>query len=189
MSAFTTCTRSGAMISILNPDPALIRLADIAHALSLINRYAGATLLPMSVAQHSCLVSKALEGFGPRLALLGLMHDAHEYLTGDITSPMKRAIAHIAGKHVVPAIQANIDSRIWTAFNIAPPTAIEAETIARADEGALASEWRKFMPGEPPVSTPPLRLAWAAMSPSRAEEAFITQFERLHCLLPGVKRP
>lgn len=189
MSEFAVRTRSGLTVSILAPDPALIRLTDIAHHLSLVNRYCGATELGLSVAQHSVVVSRALEAFGARQSLLALLHDAHEYLTGDVTSPMKRALAHVGQRDLVASIQANIDRAIWTAFNISPPTPVEADAIARADEGALVSEWRKLMPGEPPSQATPVQLAWAVSSPARAAEAFLTRFDRLQALLPGVKRP
>jgi len=64
---------------------------DVAHSLSLINRYNGHSPTPFSVAQHSLLVSKILAARqeGPLLQLFGLLHDAHEAYLGDITKPMK----------------------------------------------------------------------------------------------------
>lgn len=89
-------TRSGGAIDLLNPDPASITLPDLAYALAHLNRYTGHAGA-YSVAQHSVLVARALrdEGHAEGVQRAGLMHDAHEAIVGDVSSPVKRALASL----------------------------------------------------------------------------------------------
>ena len=82
-------TYTGKTIKILDPDPDMICIQDIAHHLALINRYCGATLVPYSVAQHSVLVSNLCS---PEDALWGLMHDSAEAYVQDIQRPLKQLL-------------------------------------------------------------------------------------------------
>lgn len=81
-------TSSGETISLLGK--VKIGIRDIAKSLSRINRYTGHSL-PYSVAQHSVLVSELCP---PQFAFQGLMHDAHEVITGDVSSPLKEVMEH-----------------------------------------------------------------------------------------------
>lgn len=69
-----------------DPRPEEIDIADIAHALSQINRYTGHTRFPLSVGQHS-LLCEAASSRG--CALEALLHDAAEAYIGDISRPVK----------------------------------------------------------------------------------------------------
>lgn len=71
-------TWSGKRIDLLNPNPDQIDITDIAHHLSIINRFTGATRCPYSVAQHSLYVSMLLP---ESLQLHGLLHDAGGRIT------------------------------------------------------------------------------------------------------------
>lgn len=83
-------TVSGAVIPLMgNFKP---NIEDIAHSLSQINRYNGHTALPISVAQHSVLVSRDVPS---NFAFQALMHDAHEVYTTDVPSPIKEVLNHI----------------------------------------------------------------------------------------------
>lgn len=68
----------------------------VAHHLALINRFGGATVRPYSVAEHSLLVVEIMQrelGIRrPDWLMLGLLHDAHESMVGDVTEPIKRAM-------------------------------------------------------------------------------------------------
>lgn len=79
-------TFSGARIDPTNPRVEDIRIKDIAHHLSVINRFTGATREPYSVAEHCYRMSTLCP---PELALECLMHDASEAYLNDISRPVK----------------------------------------------------------------------------------------------------
>ena len=89
---------SGRRLDLLDPTPMDIEIEDIAHGLAFVARWNGQTEgdFPYSVAEHSLLVE---EIFGrlvaapkPRDQLLALLHDAPEYVIGDMISPFKAAL-------------------------------------------------------------------------------------------------
>lgn len=84
---------------------------DIAHALACIPRFAGHTLVPWTVAQHSIAVALYLARSGATRddVLAGLLHDAHEGLgLGDIPSPAARALGP-EGHAMLAAIKEHLD--------------------------------------------------------------------------------
>lgn len=89
---------SGRRLDILNPDPTDIEIEDIAHGLAFVARWNGQTIgdYPYSVAEHSILVesiySKGHPDGNPRWNLAALLHDASEYVIGDMISPVKCAL-------------------------------------------------------------------------------------------------
>jgi len=89
---------SGRRLDLLNPDPNDIAIEDIAHGLSRVARWNGQTSGEhvFTVAQHSLLVEHIVGREHPEWPdawLLGaLLHDAPEYVVGDLISPFKAAI-------------------------------------------------------------------------------------------------
>ena len=89
---------SGRRLDLLDPTPMDIEIEDIAHGLAFVARWNGQTLgdFAYSVAEHSILVeelfSRANPGIGVRWQLAALLHDAPEYVLGDMISPVKAAI-------------------------------------------------------------------------------------------------
>jgi 5'-deoxynucleotidase YfbR-like HD superfamily hydrolase len=89
---------SGRRLDLLDPRPADIAIEDIAHGLARVARWNGQTLgaHAFSVAQHALMVadiSAALDPAGERRWLLAaLLHDAPEYVIGDLISPFKAAV-------------------------------------------------------------------------------------------------
>jgi 5'-deoxynucleotidase YfbR-like HD superfamily hydrolase len=75
-----------------------IEIEDIAHGLAFVARWNGQTRgdWPYSVAEHSLLVetifTRANPGIAPRWQLAALLHDAPEYVIGDMISPVKSAV-------------------------------------------------------------------------------------------------
>ena len=69
-----------------------VDIVDIVTSLSQIPRWTG-HCKRYSVAQHSVLVSRLLPS---HLAFQGLMHDAHEYITNDVSGPVKEVLEHLA---------------------------------------------------------------------------------------------
>src|ERR1700712_4241495 len=86
---------SGRRLDILDPSPLDVELSDIAHGLARVARWNGQTQgdYPFSVAQHSVLVLDLFTEHNPDATaqhqLHALLHDAPEYVMGDIISPFK----------------------------------------------------------------------------------------------------
>ena len=86
-----------------------IKLSDIALGLSRTARFNGQTTEFYSVAQHSCLVADSVPS---RLRLAALLHDAAEYATGDIVSPLKAFFPEFK------LIEHRIEKAIFSKFGI-----------------------------------------------------------------------
>ena len=95
---------SGRRLDLLDPTPMDIEIEDIAHGLAFVARWNGQTAgeHPYSVAEHSLLVDQILgrcePGIEPRWRLAGLLHDAPEYVIGDMISPVKAAVGPSYGE-------------------------------------------------------------------------------------------
>lgn len=89
---------SGRRLDLLNPSPLDIEIEDIAHGLARVARWNGQTKgeHAFSVAQHCVLVEELAEHMAPGLSrperLAVLLHDAPEYVVGDMISPFKAAL-------------------------------------------------------------------------------------------------
>ncbi|WP_036282788.1 HD family hydrolase [Methylocystis sp. ATCC 49242] len=89
---------SGRRLDLLDPSPLDVEIEDIAHGLSRVARWNGQTLGThiFSVAQHSLLVEKIAGELDPAIGraerLFMLLHDAPEYVIGDMISPFKAVI-------------------------------------------------------------------------------------------------
>jgi len=89
---------SGRRLDLLEPSPLDIEITDIAHGLARVARLNGHTkgAHAFSVAQHCVLVERLTMELNPNLArearLMALLHDAPEYVIGDLISPFKAAI-------------------------------------------------------------------------------------------------
>ncbi|WP_371155433.1 hypothetical protein [Jannaschia sp. 2305UL9-9] len=88
---------SGRRLDLLDPTPMDIEVGDIAHGLAFVARWNGQTRgdWPYSVAEHSLLVVDILGRMGPVTpaeSLTALLHDAPEYVIGDMISPVKAAV-------------------------------------------------------------------------------------------------
>lgn len=89
---------SGRRLDLLDPTPVDIEIGDIAHGLAFVARWNGQTRgdWPYSVAEHSLLVEQIFARDNPdaepRWRLAALLHDAPEYVIGDMISPVKAAL-------------------------------------------------------------------------------------------------
>ncbi len=89
---------SGRRLDLLDPTPMDIEIADIAHGLAFVARWNGQTLgdFAYSVAEHSLLVEEIFRRIAPgapaKWQLAALLHDAPEYVIGDMISPVKSAV-------------------------------------------------------------------------------------------------
>ena len=89
---------SGRILDLLDPSPVDIEIIDIAHGLSFLARWNGQTVgdFPYSVAEHSLLVEQIYSYLNPKAStkwkIIALLHDAPEYVIGDMISPVKSKV-------------------------------------------------------------------------------------------------
>ena len=132
---------SGRRLNLLDPSPLDIESEDIAHGLARVARWNGQTHGPhiFSVAQHSVLVERLFARAGESAArwrLMALLHDAPEYVIGDIISPFKAAVGD-AYKNVEERILGAIHLRF--SLPVAMPAAL-VKRIKLADRTAAFIE-------------------------------------------------
>jgi hypothetical protein len=182
---------SGRRLDLLNPTPMDIEIDDIAHGLARVARWNGQTTgdWAFSVAQHSVMVEAlAVEGT-PDLTspwrLAALLHDASEYVVGDMISPFKAAVGY-GYKDLEKRLQAAIHLRFGLPADL--PAAIETK-IKKADRqgayleatqiaGFSASEARKLW-----GTAPKVRLSGpfdaTPLPPEIAKAQFLKRFHAL----------
>jgi 5'-deoxynucleotidase YfbR-like HD superfamily hydrolase len=138
-------TFSGKKLPLLFCQPEDIRLEDIAHSLSLQCRFTGHSKVHYSVAQHSLYVSDCCP---PRLQAWGLLHDAHEMVTGDINRPMKRLLARLLGPPftiLLNQIETSVELALKLRFGLQRLADEDREIIRQEDDFILATERRDVM--------------------------------------------
>ncbi|MBD9395169.1 hypothetical protein [Acidovorax sp. ACV01] len=130
---------SGYQLLIGNQAP---RIEVIAHSLAQINRFTGHATRPYSVAEHSLLVCDimAARGLDHHAQRAGLMHDAHECLAGDISSPAKWVIG-------VPwhCFENPLALMVQKQYHLKTANTAYRVDIKTADLTALATERRDLM--------------------------------------------
>jgi 5'-deoxynucleotidase YfbR-like HD superfamily hydrolase len=183
---------SGRRLNLLDPSPLDIEIGDIAHGLARVARWNGQTIGThiFSVAQHTLLVEAVLRLQLPRadhrIRLAALMHDAPEYVIGDMISPFK---AVIGGSY--KAVEKRLLSAIHVRFGLPPVLSAEfTGWIKAADAGAayleatrLAgfkdAEARKLF-GKPPGLSETAEADFLTPWPAaKAEKRFLARFEAL----------
>jgi 5'-deoxynucleotidase YfbR-like HD superfamily hydrolase len=132
---------SGRRLDLLDPSPLDIEIEDIAHGLARVARWNGQTFgdHAYSVAQHSLLVERILRlqqpDSSPRDRLAALVHDAPEYVIGDMISPFK-AVIDEAYREVEERL--GVAVRLRFGLPAAMPQALR-QRIKRADQ--VAAYW------------------------------------------------
>lgn len=127
---------SGRRLDLLDPTPMDIEIEDIAHGLAFVARWNGQTFgdFPYSVAEHSLLVEVIFARMNPdapaKWKLAALLHDAPEYVIGDMISPVKAAVGPGYG-----ALDDRLTAAIHLRFGLPAvlPKTIKAK-IKRADK-------------------------------------------------------
>jgi 5'-deoxynucleotidase YfbR-like HD superfamily hydrolase len=183
---------SGRRLDLLDPSPLDIEIEDIAHGLARVARWNGQThgAHIFSVAQHTLLVEAVLRAASPRVdrrvQLAVLLHDAPEYVIGDMISPFK---AVIGGSY--RAIEQRLLAAIHVRFGL--PAVLPGELTARikaADAGAayleatrLAGfqevEARRFFGRAPNLSATIAQEFLTPWPAQRAERRFLARFNAL----------
>jgi 5'-deoxynucleotidase YfbR-like HD superfamily hydrolase len=133
---------SGRRLNLLDPSPLDVELDDIAHGLARVARWNGQTVGGhiFSVAQHSLLVEAIASHINPDMSrewrVAVLLHDAPEYVIGDIISPFKAVIGD-----AYKAIEAGLLAAIHLHFGLpAQPAAALKRFIKQADRQAAFLE-------------------------------------------------
>jgi hypothetical protein len=183
---------SGRRLDLLDPSPLDVEIADIAHGLARVARWNGQTkgAHAFSVAQHCVLVERITAELQPGLAketrLMALLHDAPEYVIGDLISPFKVAIG-IDYKVLEYKLQSAIHLRFGLPA-ILPPVLVKlfkkADLIAAFFEAAqlagfeMAVARKLFVVPPPSVRTPRL----VPLATAEAQALFLERFEKLASL-------
>ena len=118
-----------------------IVMPDIVTALARKTRFLGHAAFDLKTAEHSVVVSYIVEALGGTkyAQLIGLMHDAHEAYTGDMTKPMKQFLKEFCGFDIGP-LEKSVQERIYRALLIPSPNGNVAALVAQADLYALYTE-------------------------------------------------
>jgi len=183
---------SGRRLDLINPSPLDIEIADIAHGLARVARWNGQTSGAhiFSVAQHTLLVEAVIRAHTPRIdtkvRLAALLHDAPEYVIGDMISPFK---AVLGGDYKL--VEERLLSAIHIRFGLpAELSAAVTQQVKNADRGAAyleatllagfgeAEAKRLFGrdPGLPDSVCKDYLTPWSA---AKAEKRFLARFNSL----------
>ena len=178
-------TFTGRQFWPLDPDPQDICIEDIAHHLALINRFAGATYQPYSVAEHSWRVSRYVEvtvmmrlnvtrrtPMVRSAALWGLLHDAPEAYLVDIPRPVK----HSPGMEAYRAYEDLLEATVATAFDLPYPM---PAVVKEADLILCATEKRDLLTNARHERGERLPETIYPVDWTEAERAFLARFAAL----------
>jgi uncharacterized protein len=130
---------SGRRLDLLDPSPFDIEIEDIAHGLARVARWNGQTIGEhgFSVAQHSVVVEEIAAhlkpGLEPKWRLAALLHDASEYVIGDMISPFKAALG-VSYK----TFEARLEDAIHVRFGLPPKTPQPIKKLIKAADKACA---------------------------------------------------
>ena len=183
---------SGRRLDLLDPSPLDIEIEDIAHGLARVARWNGQTegAHIFSVAQHCLLVEALARARVPRLdhgrRLAVLLHDAPEYVIGDMISPFK---AVIGGAYKV--VEARLLAAIRLRFGLPVKRSEEIERMIKtADRGAAfleatrlagfsAAEAQRFFGPRPALPSALERDYLTPWPAGTAEKRFLERFNAL----------
>jgi 5'-deoxynucleotidase YfbR-like HD superfamily hydrolase len=182
---------SGRRLDLLDPSALDIEIEDIAHGLARVARWNGQTVGAhiYSVAQHCLLVEALARLKAPRLdrsrRLAVLLHDAPEYVIGDMISPFKAVIGD-----AYKAVEARLLAAIHRRFGLPPSPPELQQVIKSADHqaayleatrlaGFAHAEARRFL-GRPPRIAPSLERDYLKPWPAETAQArYLERFKKL----------
>jgi 5'-deoxynucleotidase YfbR-like HD superfamily hydrolase len=183
---------SGRRLDLLDPSPLDVEMEDIAHGLARVARWNGQTKGAhiFSVAQHALLVEALARAKVPRLDRSGrlavLLHDAPEYVVGDMISPFKAVIGDsykavekrlLGAIHLRFGLPAKLPETLTTLIKTADRSAAYLESTRLA--GFEDDEARQFF-GPPPKFSATIERDYLTPWPAgTAESRFLERFEKL----------
>lgn len=130
---------SGRRLDLLDPSPMDIEIEDIAHGLARVARWNGQTIgeHAFSVAQHSVVVEEICAhiqpDIEPKWRLAALLHDASEYVIGDMISPFKAALGLDYKK-----FEERLETAIHIRFGIPAKTPLAIKKLIKQADRACA---------------------------------------------------
>ena len=185
---------SGRRLNLLDPSPLDVEIEDIAHGLARVARWNGQTKgeHSFSVAQHSLAVEGLTGLLNPdwpaRWQLAALLHDAPEYVIGDLISPFKAAlgldykafeIRLLGAIHVRFGLPPELPAAVTRAIKEADRTSAHFEALLLAGFDTAEAKTYFGSPAEPP-GLPEWKARMFDPWPVRtAQERYLTRFKQL----------
>lgn len=123
---------SGRRLNLLDPSPLDIEIEDIAHGLARVPRWNGQTIgtHAFSVAEHSVIVVKICVQLSPKMTaedqLTALLHDAPEYVIGDMISPFKAVLGDS-----YKSIEERLENAIHLCFGLPAKSSTELKKLIK----------------------------------------------------------
>lgn len=188
---------SGRRLDLLDPSPLDIEIEDIAHGLARVARWNGQTIGPhiYSVAQHSLLVEHIARlidpGMPARWRMIALLHDAPEYVIGDMISPFKAVIGDnyravedrlLSAIHIRFALPATTPAALRKLVKAADRASAYLEAIHLA--GFSLAEAEQFF-GRPKQPLRKIEPFIAPIDSARAQDMFLDAFRALEAAMEG----
>jgi len=182
---------SGRRLDLLDPSPLDVEIEDIAHGLARVARWNGQTTGEQifSVAQHSVLVESIAVDLDPgmpaRWRMMALLHDAPEYVIGDMISPFKAVIGQD-----YKAVEHRILAAIHMRFALPATTPAALEKITKQADRAAAfieatwlagftiAEAEQFF-GRPKLASRNLDALMSPMDATSAKNLFLARFAEI----------
>ncbi|NCC23062.1 MAG: HD family hydrolase [Alphaproteobacteria bacterium] len=180
---------SGRRLDLIDPAPVDIEIEDIAHGLARVARWNGQTTGPhaFSVAQHSLLVEEIAREIGREMSvhwqLATLLHDAPEYVIGDMISPFKAALG-MDYRAFEDRLQQAIHIRFGLPARMNHALKKRIKAADRASAWLEATQLAGFSPAEADRlfgELPPLRKRYdlAPIAAERCKALFLERFDAI----------
>lgn len=171
----------------LTQEKSPVFIEDIAHHLTHINRFTGATTRSYTVAEHSLLCESMADaqGLTPKWRMAALLHDAHEAYLGDVATPIKQMMRNIAADnydgplenyqtvfHPWDILEDAHAAHVRAHFGLSDSSFLscDAEVIKRIDLAALAHEKAAIGPRD--------RQDWKCIEGIALQERWLTVLQR-----------
>jgi len=183
---------SGRRLDLLDPSPLDVEVTDIAHGLARVARWNGQTRGAhiFSVAQHTLLVEEVLRTRSPRIdhrvRLAAMLHDAPEYVIGDMISPFKAVIGGsykaverrlLAAIHLHFGLPAVLPAEIESMIKIADMGAAYLEATHLA--GFSQAEAKRLFGRDPKLTPATVENYLTPWSATKAERQFLARCQSL----------